>query len=351
MIAPRMEADLIVVGGGPVGLACAIEGRQAGLDVLIVEPRSTPIDKACGEGLMPGSLAALQRLGVDPPGRTLAGIAYCAPGAVRAEHRFRERPGRGVRRTVLHEALALRAAELGARALTGRVHAVASAADSTTLSLERGELRAPWVIAADGLHSPLRRLLGLEGRTQAAGRRRFGLRQHFAIEPWSDLVEVHWSASVEAYVTPVDDQTVGIAVLGPRPLNLATALEGLPELADRLRNAPPVSSLRGAGPLLQRSRRRSAGRVLLAGDASGYVDALTGEGLRVGFAQTRAAVAAVVADSPDDYERSWQATTRDFRFLTTGLVIAARSPLRPHIVPIAAAIPAIFGPIVERLSR
>ncbi|ERK69234.1 hypothetical protein N136_04444, partial [Leifsonia aquatica ATCC 14665] len=99
--------DLIVVGAGPVGLACAIEARLDGMDVLVVEPRSGPIDKACGEGLMPGALAALHRIGVDPAGRPLAGIAYIDRDA-RVEHRFAERPGRGVRRTVLHAALAER---------------------------------------------------------------------------------------------------------------------------------------------------------------------------------------------------------------------------------------------------
>lgn len=112
-----------------------------------------------------------------------------------------------------------------------------------------------------------------------------------------------------------------------------------------------MTEARGAGPLLQRSRSRASGRVLLAGDASGYVDALTGEGMRVGFAQARAAVAAVRAGNTEQYERAWRATTRDFRMLTTGLVVAARSSFRPRIVPTASARPQLFGAIVERLSR
>jgi flavin-dependent dehydrogenase len=344
-------AELIVVGGGPIGLACAIEARVDGMDVLLIEPRVGPIDKACGEGLMPGALAALHRIGVDPPGRRLDGIAYLA-GEARVEHRFAERPGRGVRRTVLHEALAERAAELGARRLHAKVTGVTQRAGGVELTLNNGDvLQTPWVIAADGLHSPVRRMVGLDGRAQPGGRRRFGLRKHFEIEPWTSLVEVHWSPDAEAYVTPVGERTVGVAVLGARPLDVDEVVAGIPELAARLDGIRAVSDPRGAGPLLQRARSRSAGRVLLAGDASGYVDALTGEGMRVGFAQARAAVAAVRAGSTEQYERAWRTTTRDFRLLTSALVVAARSRFRPRIVPTAARRPELFGSIVERLSH
>ncbi|MGN7799969.1 NAD(P)/FAD-dependent oxidoreductase [Leifsonia sp. 22587] len=346
-----MKPHVVVVGGGPIGLACAIEARIDGMDVVLVEPRVGPIDKACGEGLMPGALAALHRIGVDPHGRRLDGIAYL-DGASRVEHRFAERPGRGVRRTVLHQALAERAAELGAHRIHAKVTALSQTADGVTLTLSTGEtVEAPWVIAADGLHSPVRRMAGLDGRAQAAQRRRFGLRKHFGVEPWTSLVEVHWSHGAEAYVTPVDDRTVGVAVLGSRPLDIDQVIAGIPELAGRLDGVPSVSDPRGAGPLLQRARSRSAGRVLLAGDASGYVDALTGEGMRVGFAQARASVAAVRAGSTEQYERAWRATTRDFRMLTSALVVAARSSFRPRIVPTAARRPELFGSIVERLSH
>lgn len=346
-----MNPQVVVVGGGPIGLACAIEARVDGLEVVLVEPRVGPIDKACGEGLMPGALAALHRIGVDPAGRRLDGVAYIDAGS-RVEHRFAERPGRGVRRTVLHQALAERASELGAQRIHARVTGLSQDAGGVDLTLSDGEtLRAPWVIAADGLHSPVRRMLRLDGRAQPGTRRRFGLRKHFAVEPWTSLVEVHWSAGAEAYVTPVDERLVGVAVLGSRPLDVDEVIAGIPELAERLHGAEMVTDPRGAGPLLQRARSRASGRVLLAGDASGYVDALTGEGMRVGFAQARAAVAAVTMGNTEQYERAWRATTRDFRMLTSALVVAARSRFRPRIVPTAARRPELFGSIVERLSH
>ena len=115
--------------------------------------------------------------------------------------------------------------------------------------------------------------------------------------------------------------------------------------------ADAASSLRGAGPFHQRSAQRVAGRVLLVGDASGYVDAITGEGLRLGFAQAEVAVRAIVQRKPEAYEAEWRRVTRDFRMLTSGLVAAARSPLRGAIVPVAVALPRVFGGVVERLAR
>ncbi|MGV8966176.1 MAG: NAD(P)/FAD-dependent oxidoreductase [Cellulomonas sp.] len=348
---PAFDTDVLVVGGGPIGLAAAIEARLAGLDVVVVEPRESAIDKACGEGLMPGAVAALARIGVHPHGHPLLGIGYRG-GTRHVEHHFKSGPGLGVRRTTLHAALDARATALGVRRVVGRVGVIEQDAWGVTAA----GIRARWLLGCDGLHSSVRRLAGLDrpvdglpGRRGGRDRRRFGLRQHFAVVPWTDLVEVHWGQSVEAYVTPVADDVVGIALLGPPHTDYAAALATFPELAERLRGAEPAGTLRGAGPLRQRTSRRTVGRVRLVGDASGYVDALTGEGLRVGLAQAAAAVAHL--DDPDAYERAWTASTRDYRALTTALVAMATSPLRRVIVPTAVHLPLAFGAVVERLAR
>ena len=152
-------------------------------------------------------------------------------------------------------------------------------------------------------------------------------------------------------MTPVDDNTVGVAVLAPRPLDLASAIAQAPELKERLAGADEVSTLRGAGALRQRTRARTAGRVALVGDASGYVAALTGEGLRVGLAQAEVLADCLAAGSLAAYERAWARSTRDFRVLTAGLLAAATSPARGLIVPAAAALPRVFGAVIERLAR
>lgn len=352
------DADLIVIGGGPVGLATALYATRRGLTPLVLEPRSGVIDKACGEGLMPGGLQALNDLGVDPPGHELRGIRYLAGGRA-AEADFRAGPGRGIRRTVLHGALLDAVAAAGVRVLHYAAAGLQQDDRGATVVTEAAgspgpSLRAPWVVAADGLHSPTRRYLGLD-RAVSPGHqpgKRYGLRQHYAVRPWSDHVEVHWGPDAEAYVTPVAEDLVGVAILSHhRPVG-RDPLAGFPELLSRLEDAQVVTSLRGAGPLHQRTTRRVAGRVLLAGDASGYVDALTGEGISLGLAHARAAVAAIAAADPQSYERSWRAATRRYALMTRSLVQVTRPALgRRLLVPAAAALPSAFRAAVNELAR
>jgi len=337
-------ADLVVAGGGPVGMAAALYAVRAGLEVELREPRPGPVDKACGEGLMPGAVTALAELGIDPDGRRLAGIRYLGGGRV-AEAPFRHGDGRGVRRTTLHRAMSDAVAEAGVKVVERAVGEVESRSDRVLVDGEP----VSWLVAADGLHSPVRRMLGLDHPVE--GRRRYGQRVHVEMEPWTPFVEVHWAAGSEAYVTPVADELVGIAILTERQAPFDELLAEHPLLKERLQRRP-LSRVRGAGPLRQRSSARTSGRVLLVGDAAGYVDALTGEGIALGLAQARAAVDAVVAGRPEHYEAAYPKLGRRHELLTHALLASSRRPLlRRQLVPLAARLPWVFSGAVNQLAR
>ena len=339
------DVDVLVVGGGPVGLAASIEAVTAGFSCAVLDPRPAPVDKACGEGLMPPARSALHRLGVSPVGIEFRGIRYVC-GQHEVDAVFRAGPGLGVRRTTLSSALAARAEALGVRREPVTVRTLEQDADG----VRAAGLRARWLLAADGLHSPTRRRLGLE--RPAGGPPRYGLRRHYRIEPWTDLVEVHWARDAEAYLTPVAPDLVGVAVLCAGGAPYEQWLARFPSLARRFAGAEPVTPVRGAGPLRVAASRRVAGRVLLVGDAAGYLDALTGEGIAVGLKEARAAVSALAAGRPERYEAAWRAATRRYRVLTGGLLWAAQRPaLRRTIVPAAERLPGVFARIVDQLGR
>lgn len=336
--------DLIVAGGGPAGLATATYAARAGLDVVVLDRRHGPIDKACGEGLMPHTLRHLEALGARVAGKPFAGITY-TDGRRSARAEFARGSGMGVRRTVLHTALTEAARDAGARIVQSEVGPISQDGSSVRCA----DLQARYLAAADGLHSPIRRSLGLN--QPARGRRRWGIRRHYQVAPWTDTVEVHWaSGGAEAYITPVADDCVGVAVLTSEQGRFGGQLARFPDLAARL-DGHRHGSDRAAGPLRQRVRSRVAGRVMLVGDAAGYVDALTGEGLGIAFGGAELLVGCVLADNPEDYDRQWRRMSRRYRMLTAGLLHASGvPPVRSAIVPAAAALPGVFRGIVGQLA-
>jgi flavin-dependent dehydrogenase len=278
--------DVIVIGGGPAGLAAAAAVAARGLDALLLERRALPVDKACGEGLLPGGVRALQSLGaarhLAPDGWSpLRAIRWIQEDGTSAQARLPGPGGMGIRRLALSAALAARAREAGAEVRDETaVESHRRDGDGTTVVLASGEeLRGRVLVAADGLASSVRERERLSGPARTP--RRFGLRRHFALVPWTDAVEVHFSRGVEAYVTPVGPRRVGLAFLfeeGTEP-GFESLLARFPVLASRLAGAPFDSALAGAGPLGRDASTRVLDRLILAGDAGGYVDAITGEGV------------------------------------------------------------------------
>ena len=202
--------DLLVAGGGPAGVWPALYAARAGLDVVVVDRRHGPIDKACGEGLMPHTVAQLENLGIQLHGKPFRGISYLDE-THRVDARFRSGVGLGVRRTALHAALLDAASTAGVRLVRSDIGPITQ--DST--SVRCGELRARYLAAADGLHSPIRRSLGLSRPSR--GPRRWGIRRHVRdARRGATGSRCYWAAGAEAYVTPVADECVGVAILTSR---------------------------------------------------------------------------------------------------------------------------------------
>lgn len=350
MISSSKPMDLLIVGAGPAGLATAVFARRHGLSATVID-RRRPADKACGEGIMPGGVELLGELGVRlPPERVrpFRGIRF-VDGKATVEGRFSGSPGLGVRRTALSSALIDCAEAAGVELrFDTELRQWREEGGGVVASTSTGELRGRWLIGADGLHSRVRRLAGLERPRPTA--RRFGVRRHFRVEPWSDLVEVHWSDDAEAYVTPVGAAEVGVAVLWNGDGRKFEALLDLfPTLRERLAAAEPISEASGAGPFDRLVTARTSGRVGLVGDAAGFIDPLTGEGITLALRAARHLAGTIAAGgSLRTYERAHRRMFREYALLTRPMLfVASRPRVRARFVATLARNPGLFDRLVD----
>lgn len=353
--------DVLVAGGGPAGLAAGIAAARAGASVQVHERRFGPLDKACGEGLMPEGVAFLEEMGVlSHLGRAapFEGIRYVQEDGSLAVGRFpKGKVGLGIRRPILHGALIERALAMGVEIREGSaVRGFSPGQGHIRLHTERETVRGRLLVVADGLSSGLRRQAGLDGAPGEG--RRFGVRRHFRSPGAGDpgVVEVHFGAGVEAYLTPVGGGEVGLAFLWDPShvgaLRFPELLTRFPSLASRWEGASPSSEVRGAGPLFRRVRRRIAERLVLVGDAAGYVDALTGEGVSLAFAGAadlgralpRILAEGATTESLLAWERRAALRYAAYAGLAQGLLFLTRHPpLRRQVVRALGRWPGLFG--------
>lgn len=278
------STDVFVIGGGPAGLAAAIAARQQGFRVVVADGAQMPIDKPCGEGLMPDGVAALQELGISlksQHGYAFRGIRFLS-SLLAVDARFPNgAAGMGVRRPLLHRLIAEHAAKLGID-LMWQTPVTGIAADGVYLGSRK--VSARWIIGADGGSSRVRRWARLEAFRKREIR--YAFRQHYGVAPWTDHMELHWGRQGQIYVTPIADDQICVALISHNPkLRLTEALQRFPELKSRLQGAHVTSNERGSLTATCKLRRVSRGNVALIGDASGTVDAITGEGLCLAFSQ------------------------------------------------------------------
>jgi menaquinone-9 beta-reductase len=309
-----LSTDVLIIGGGPAGLAAAIAINKKGFHVTVADGAKPPIDKACGEGLMPDTLTALASLGVNfhaDEGHPMRGVRFLdEAGEVAAT--FPGSTGIGMRRPVLHQKMIDRAEQLGITLLWERP--IVDLLPSGAILADGKTVTARWIIGADGAKSRVRRWGGLESYTQWDSR--FAYRRHYRAAPWSDYSEVYWGKNAQAYVTQVAANEVCLAVVTSNAKErIDVALREFPALTRKLANAEITTPERGAITSMHKLRRVTRGNVALVGDASGRVDVITGEGLFLSFRQASALADALQSGDLSLYQREHRRLARRPSFM------------------------------------
>jgi 2-polyprenyl-6-methoxyphenol hydroxylase-like FAD-dependent oxidoreductase len=339
-----LDAQVIVVGGGPVGSVLAMLLGRSGVRTVVLEKASFPRDKPCGEGLMPGGVAVLERIGVDLGCEgfpQLAGITFRTPDGGSAFGAFRSGPelpdhGFGVRRVRFDALLAERAATTpNVEIKTGcAVGAIERTGAGFRIETAGGRLTAGRVVGADGLRSTTRGLLGWSKPPSRP--HRHALVGHLTV-PGHRVrgVIVTLLPANEVYVAPSGPDEVLAVVLG-RPGSLRDPAASVLDTYRRMVTAAhpefagaECGRIRGAGPFRVSSRTVAARGAFLVGDAAGFIDPITGDAMSAGFraaAYLSELLAGAVPSAEARYRRWYAAQWRTRRVVTAIALGLSGSP-------------------------
>jgi flavin-dependent dehydrogenase len=334
-----------VIGAGPSGAAAALFAAQGGQRVVVFDKQSFPRDKPCGEGLMPSGRLPLRELGLEdavvsggaPP---LNGVQFGLPEREPVEVPFPEhdgqRAGLGIRRLAFDARLTERLGHHPRIQFSPQteVRDVRSDADGmATVITAAGEVRARFVAVADGLRSAIRHRLGWTVGPRPP--HRYGIVGHWTmdapIDPW---VRITFDAGLEVYEGPVagNQRMVGLLCYQERMGEFGGRLESryreiVKALRPEFRRAEMIGPVSAVGPFWYQASTVAQDRIFLVGDASGFTDPITAEGIATGLRQARAFAGALPSSSPEgDYRLAHRRLTKDPRRVASLLLRLSRTP-------------------------
>jgi len=367
--------DAVVVGAGPAGSATAALLAAAGCHVALVDRARFPRPKPCADYLNPAAVRALERLGLlshvlsGAPTR-IHGMRVVAPCGTSAVGRFRIGAGLALRRETLDALLVEQAARRGAQmieeATVERIGPPGPAGRSVHLRIggKPGTFEARLVVGADGLNSRVARSMGPPRRGRP---RRAALVAHYeGAAGMRGLGEMFVTHPGYVGIAPVDGGLANVSAVwdlgrAPRvPRDPSAWFEHLvaqvPELAQRLRGARRIGPLLGAGPFASRARHPVGERVLLVGDAAGFFDPFTGDGIRTALVgaelATAVALHALAADRLAARDLAPYAAARRRAFRATWAVerlvgaVVGRPRVLNHLARRLAAHPRLIETLV-----
>jgi flavin-dependent dehydrogenase len=295
--------DVIIAGAGPAGSVAATVLARAGARVLIVDRDRFPRDKLCGDTLNPGVVNLLESLGLwGGPLLTapaLAGMILTGPHE-RVEGRYGAGiAGRAITRRDLDGWLLDQAIAAGARFEPGEVVRAPLIDETHQVPVVRGlilarrgqsavtRVPAAMTLAADGRRSVVARALGLSRHPAKPRRWAFGV-YAAGVSDLTDLGEMHIRSGTYLGIAPLPDGLANVcAVTGPRPAGptpldvVRRAIASDRGIAERFARAEFVTPVRVLGPLAVEVSAPGVAGLLLAGDAAGFIDPMTGDGLHL----------------------------------------------------------------------
>ena len=341
-----MQPEVLVVGGGPAGLAAAIAATLKNFRVTVVDSRNPPINKPCGEGLLPEAVAALRRLGVDldsGPGFPFEGFRF-SDETSSVSAKIPKGQALGLRRTALHQLLINRASKLGISLMWG---ARISRLGFDGACVNGQYVPCKWLIGADGRNSSVRKFAGL-GPCRSDGPR-FGFRRHYPVAPWNNFVEVYWGRKTQMVVTPTAGNEICVSLFVDDPrVRIDRAILQFPEVLRRLGGASPISTEAGAVTSFSRARGVARRNVALVGDSSCTVDSISGQGLSLAFQQAGHLAEALAAGNLAPYEVAHRRiSSAAFRITRLLLLMNSSVALRRKVLRLFTVRPALFAKMIS----